>query len=185
MKIPDTAISIRRCCSAKTPTARRASRFPRRRQRGRFTAAQRTRAPAEQIFPGLEPGSELGWGALAGGPKPLGIVDSHFKYLVFQNPDWDFRTLNFDSDVALADKLDKGIINATDPNLKEFVAHGGKLILYHGWNDWGIAPQNSVNYYNSVVAAMGGADEVQNSIRLFMAPGMRHCGGATVPPCST
>ena len=135
----------------------------------------------EQIFPGLALGSELGWGAMAGGPKPFGIPESHFKYIVFKNPDWDFRTLNFDSDVALADKIDNGLLNAIEPNLKKFVDRGGKLLLYHGWNDQLIAPQNTINYYNNVADAMGGADKIQNSIRLFMAPGMNHCSGGDGP----
>jgi feruloyl esterase len=134
----------------------------------------------EQIFPGLEPGSERGWGFFAGGPEPP-IVTSHFKYLVFKNPNWDFRSLNFDSDVALADKLDNGLIAATDPNLKEFFAHGSKLLLYHGWIDSGIAPRNTINYYNSVVAIMSGTEKAENSIRLFMAPGMDHCFGGDGP----
>jgi feruloyl esterase len=135
----------------------------------------------KEIFPGLAPGSELVWGALAGGPKPFAIADDHFKYVVFKDPSWDWRTLNFETDVALADKIDNGTINATDPNLKAFVAHGGKLILYHGWNDQLIAPQNSVNYYKSVEAAMGGASKVSESVRLFMAPGMGHCLGGPGP----
>ena len=134
----------------------------------------------EQVFPVLEPGSENGWNFFARGGEPP-IVASHFKYLVFKNPNWDFRTLNFDSDVALADKLDNGVISATDSNLKEFFAEGGKMLLYHGWNDGAIAPQNTVNYYNSVVAAMGGPDKVQDSMRLFMAPGMDHCYGGDGP----
>lgn len=134
----------------------------------------------EQIFPGLEPGSENGWVFFAGGREPP-IVASFFKYLVFKNPNWDYRTLNFDSDVAIADKVDNGILTAINPNVKEFFAQGGKLFLYHGWNDGGIAPQNSINYYNSVVAAMGGVDKVQDSMRLFMAPGMDHCYGGDGP----
>lgn len=134
----------------------------------------------DQIFPGLEPGSENSWVFFAGGQEPP-IVASHFKYLVFKDPNWNFRSLNFDSDVALADKLDNGILNAIDPNLKEFFAQGGKLLLYHGWNDGGIAPQNTINYYNSVVDAMGGLDRVQESMRLFMAPGMDHCYGGEGP----
>jgi feruloyl esterase len=101
--------------------------------------------------------------------------------VVFRNPKWDYRTLNFDSDVALADKLDNGVLNATNPNLKEFFAQDGKLLLYHGWSDPAIAPENTINYYDSVVAAMGGAQKVQNSMRLFMVPGMNHCGGGDGP----
>jgi feruloyl esterase len=125
-------------------------------------------------------GSELVWGALAG-PQPFGIPVSHFQNVVFKDPKWDYLTLNFDKDVALADKLDDGLLNATDPNLQTFFSHGGKLLMYHGWNDQLIAPLNSVNYYNSVVKAMGGAAKIKDSYRLFMAPGMNHCGGGDGP----
>ncbi|MBZ5608525.1 MAG: tannase/feruloyl esterase family alpha/beta hydrolase [Acidobacteriia bacterium] len=134
----------------------------------------------QQIFPGLEPGSELAWNVLAG-PRPFGIGDDHFKYVVFKDPNWDYRTLNFDSDVALAEKTDNGLINATDPNLKPFFGHGGKLIQYHGWSDWQISPLNSVHYYQSVQETLGGASKMQDSYRLFMVPGMGHCGGGEGP----
>jgi len=134
----------------------------------------------QQIFPGLEPGSELGWATLAG-PRPFAIGNDFFKFVVFKDPNWDFKTLNFDSNAALAEKTDDGLINATDPNLKPFFAHGGKLIQYHGWNDWQISPRNSVHYYESVLEASGGAAKVQDSYRLFMVPGMGHCGGGEGP----
>ena len=134
----------------------------------------------KQVFPGMPPGSELVWTALAG-PKPFGIPLSHFRHVVFNDPGWDFLSLDFDRDVALADKLDKGLIGATDPNLKEFFARGGKLIVYHGWNDQLITPLNSIDYYNTVVAKMGGAAKVDGSFRLFMAPGMNHCSGGDGP----
>lgn len=129
-----------------------------------------------EIFPGLEPGSELGW-AVLGGPRPFAISVDHFKYVVFKDPSWDYRTLNFDGDIERAEKMDDGTINAMDPNLKPFFAHGGKLIQYHGWNDWQIAPRNSVNYYQSVLEKSGDT----KSYRLFMAPGMGHCGGGEGP----
>jgi feruloyl esterase len=150
-------------------------------------AARKIYGPAKspstgkEIFPGLAKGSEPAWGTLAGGPKPFPIPDDHFKYVVFKDTNWDWRTLDFDKDLALADKIDNGNLNATDPNLKKFTGRGGKLILYHGWNDPLIAPMNSVNYYKSVVAKMGGASKVENSIRLFMAPGMGHCAGGPGP----
>ncbi len=78
----------------------------------------------QQIFPGLERGSELGWAGMAGGPKPFAITADHFRYVVFKNPAWDFQTLDFDRDVALADQLDNGTLNATDANLTQFTAPG-------------------------------------------------------------
>ena len=53
--------------------------------------------------------------------------------------------------------------------------------MYHGWNDQYISPINSVNYYDSVAAKMGGAEKIHDSFRLFMAPGMNHCGGGDGP----
>jgi feruloyl esterase len=91
-------------------------------------------------------------------------------------PAWDFRRLNLDTDVALADKLDAGLINATDPNLKPFVARGGRLIMFQGWGDHLVPPMNIVKYYNSVVTPLG-PSLANEAIRLFMVPGMGHCGG--------
>lgn len=131
----------------------------------------------QQIFPGLEPGSELGWGTFLAGKEPFSYASETLKYEVFKNPNWNPASLNFDSDVAFADKTAGALMNATNPNLKPFFAHGGKLLMYHGWADPGIPPLNSVNYYTSVVRLMGGPQEAENSIRLFMVPGMGHCAG--------
>ena len=146
-------------------------------------AARRIYAPAKnprtgaEIFPGMALGSEMGWAALAGGPGPLTISNDHYRFVVFKNPDWDFKTLDFDKDVALADRLDDGVVNAIDPNLKPFFNRGGRLLMYHGWVDQLISPQNSINYYQSVVNAQGGVEKAADSIRLFMVPGMAHCAG--------
>ncbi len=135
----------------------------------------------KEIFPGLEPGSEPGWVAF-NGPQPFSISNDYFRYVVRQNPNWDFRTFDADRDVALAGKLDQNnVLKAVDPDLRKFVSHGGKLILYHGWSDNLIAPLNSVNYFNSVVARMGGLEKTEESVRLFMAPGMGHCSGGDGP----
>jgi feruloyl esterase len=131
----------------------------------------------QPLYSGLEKGSELGWGTWAG-PTPLAIALDHFRYIVFENPAWDFRTLNFDADIARAETLDAHRINATDPNLAPYFQRGGKLIQYHGWNDPQISPGNSVAYYESVSAKLG---SVNDSYRLFMVPGMAHCGGGEGP----
>jgi len=130
----------------------------------------------EEIFPGHEPGSELGWNTMAG-PQPLGLGLDLFKFIVFKDPNWDYRTFNFDSDMALTLKADGGVMNALDPNLKAFIAHGGKIVQYHGWSDPQISPLSSVRYYNTVLDTLGGASKVTDSYRLFMVPGMAHCGG--------
>jgi feruloyl esterase len=74
-------------------------------------------------------------------------------------------------------KVGDKILNAMDPNLKPFLNRGGKMIQYHGWGDPQISPRSSVNYYKSVLDAQGGASQVMGSYRLFMVPGMAHCGG--------
>lgn len=147
-------------------------------------AARITMAPAKNrstgtlIFPGFEPGNELGWGQLLKGPDPYDTALDDFKYVIFGNPDWDWRTFDLERDVAIADKVTQGTIQAVDPNLTKFAQHGGKLLMYHGWADQDIAPQASVNYYKSALTAT-----TSNSdwLRLFMMPGMQHCRGGEGP----
>ena len=110
------------------------------------------------------------------GPTPTAFATDLFKYVVFQNPDWDYKTLNFDSDIARADMLDKGTNNATDPNLKTYFERGGKLLQYHGWADQLIAPMNSPNYYMSVEKAIGGPGQGQGFV-----PAVHGAGHESLP----
>jgi feruloyl esterase len=139
----------------------------------------------ELIFPPLMPGSELGWAGMAGGPEPNAILNDHFKYVVFKDPNWDWKTLNFATDVGLTRKADRSTIaagstiDATDPLIQSYLVRG-KLILYHGWADQLVAPQASINYYENVLSSIPGADPT-HAMRLYMAPGMGHCGGGDGP----
>lgn len=127
------------------------------------------------IAPGFERGSENGW-ATMGGPQLFPLGGDLFRFVVYQDPNWDYKTFNFDSDVERTLKAENGVLNAMNPNLKPFLDRGGKLIQYHGWADPQIAPSTSVQYYKSVVDTVG-AGKVQSGYRLFMVPGMAHCGG--------
>lgn len=129
----------------------------------------------ELIYPGMPPGSEMTWGAVVSRPWETGA--DTYKFAVFHNPDWDFRTLDLSKDVATAEKADIGIM-ATTPDLSAFKARGGKLIQYHGWADPFIPTENSINYYESVVAKQGGLPATQDFYRLFLIPAMGHCSGA-------
>jgi feruloyl esterase len=118
----------------------------------------------------------MGWSTF-GGPQPFAAATEMYQHMVFKNPSWDYKTLNYDADIALVDSIEKGDINAMDPNLKPFLSRGGKLIQYHGWADQQIPTGTSPEYYGSVVAALGGTDKVKDGYRLFMVPGMGHCRG--------
>ncbi len=135
----------------------------------------------QKLFPALAPGSELGWAVLGAGPEPSPIILDHYKYVVFKNPDWDWRTFDFDKDIVRSEEPENLVMNGTDPNLKAFFAHKGKLLMYHGWADPNISPLSTIQYYKSVVDTMGGEKKTSDSVRLFMAPGMGHCGGGEGP----
>jgi feruloyl esterase len=161
----------------------------------------------ELIFPGYEPGSEANasnwpnWIVGASRDADLsmslgqalqeGFGNGLYADFVFQSANFDFHTLNFTSDVDLADDEMGAILNSTDPDLRPFKAHGGKIIHYVGWADSAIAPINSVNYYNDVAAELSREahrdhdgsrlKEIQEYYRLFMVPGMAHCTGGDGP----
>jgi len=134
----------------------------------------------EEIYSPLYPGSELGWGQLAGGDVPLGIPVEFFKYYVFRDPNWDYKTrpLNFDSDVTASNRVEIQPVNAVDPDLGKFFARGGKFLLVDGWADAAVPPKVAINYYNAVVKKLG-PKAVKESMRFFMVPAMGHGPGTT------
>lgn len=109
-------------------------------------------------------------------PSPNRLEASAFwRYFVFDDPKWDGAKFDFDKDVAFADKKVGGDMNNFDPDLRAFKARGGKLLHYHGWWDAQPTPYNSIDYFERVQKVVGG--DSSDFYRLFMVPGMGHCGG--------
>lgn len=139
------------------------------------------------IFPGYLPGAETGpggWGLWITGQAPArGLMalfgTGFFSYFVYEKPNWDYKTFSLATDVKAAEQKTAAALNATDPNLKPFASRGGRLILYHGWNDPAISAKNTVEYFNAVETKMGRAAD--SFMRLYMAPGVQHCGGGPGP----
>jgi feruloyl esterase len=129
---------------------------------------------ATRQFPGPVLGNKQG-------ADPQGDAIDTFRVL-FQDANWDYHTMDFDKDIAKSDKMGEGLMNATDQTkIKPIFDKGGKILLYHGWADPNITPLISVQYYNSAVESNGGLAKTYNEIRLFMVPGMGHCGGGDGP----
>lgn len=131
------------------------------------------------LFPGLERGSENGWNTLSGA-EPMSLARETYEQLVFNGTDWDWREFDAQSDIAEATARIGPIMDMNDANIGEFIERGGKLLLYHGWNDPGIPPGASVRYYEDVLAAVG-VERSENAVKLFMVPGMGHCRGGNAP----
>jgi feruloyl esterase len=132
------------------------------------------------LFPRVEPGTELRWSRLAGGPRPADLFLDEFRYVVYQDPNWDWRSFDLERDSTKAHAIDKNV-DELNPDLTAFAKHGGKLLLYHGWADQQVAPGSSVEFYKAVVDLSGGLEQTSNWVRLFMAPGMAHCSGGEGP----
>jgi feruloyl esterase len=108
---------------------------------------------------------------------PASVTDT-VRIWAFQDPNYDWSSFDLDRDMPIIDRK-IGFVDAVDPDLTAFKAHGGKLLLYAGWGDTSITPENTVLYYESVLGRMGQSQD--DWTRLFMVPGMGHCRGGDGP----
>jgi feruloyl esterase len=139
----------------------------------------------EPIFPGWPigsegygPGANEGWRNFLDVPEPRRV--GLFQYFVFDNPNWDWRSFDWDRDVAFVNRT-VGFVNATNHDLSAFRSRGGKIVMHTGWSDPILPAPDVIKYYEEVTGAMGGPAETQKFFRLFMAPGMGHCNGGPGP----
>jgi hypothetical protein len=144
------------------------------------------------IFPGYRVGGDeasnpANWPAwLTDSGNPASALqglfgDNFFQFIVFPNSGWTPDTFSIAENAHQADVRTAAILNSTDPNLRPFKSHGGKLIQYVGWGDTAISPENDINYFNAVTREIGGHEDTGDFYRLFMVPGMAHCGGGPGP----
>lgn len=145
-------------------------------------------AQGKSIFPGFLPGGESGpggWPSWINGAAPekaaqFFFFNQMFANMVVENPAWDYKTFRMATDLPRIEQKLNPVLNATETNLGPFLARGGKLILYHGWCDAALTALNTIDYYKKAVAKVG-VKKADSSMRLYMVPGMQHCGGGPGP----
>jgi feruloyl esterase len=151
----------------------------------------------EQIYPGLVTSGVEAlpanwplwiWGAAPGRSAQSGFGSSYYRDVVFERATWEIRSMDFDRDVRTSDSKAGPLLDATNPDLRSFRAKGGRLLQYHGWGDAAISARSSIDYYEAVRSFMSQAPDprstsksVEDFYRLFMVPGMAHCGGGVGP----
>ena len=135
----------------------------------------------KQLFSGFPPGSELQVALLMSGPEPFPVATSYMRQLVFgDQKGWDFRAFDYGADAAKARAYADKTLDAPANGLGPFFAHGGKLLLSHGWTDGLIPANNTVAFYEKLSSGLS-AKQKQAQLRLFMVPGMNHCSGGEGP----
>ena len=154
---------------------------------GVFTAADARAIDAIWDGARTEDGSFLWYGRTPGspltslaGPAPHPYPVMHAQYWVEQDPSYDWRTLDyagFEDAFRDSQKLFNDVIGTDNPDLSAYEQSGGKLLLWHGWNDQLISPEGTIDYFERVLDTMKNKNKVEDFARLFMAPGVNHCRG--------
>lgn len=143
-----------------------------------------TSRAGEPRFHGWLPGSEMpnifGWSFLQQPVNGQPAFSALFNWVF--GADWDWREMDFERDMPIVDDRLGDIVNdATRGSLQEYAARGGKLIVFHGLADTLVPPAQSIDFFERHAAQMGGPENLGEHARLFMAPGVMHCGGGTGP----
>lgn len=128
-------------------------------------------------LPGWPVGSEMQLAMLTQGATPFPVAQTYFTLLVYGGRQgWDWRTFDYTRDAQAARTFGAGILDVPPGGLKAFFARGGKLLMSHGWTDGLIPANNSLRFYNGLMPTLS-AQQKASQYRLFMVPGMDHCGG--------
>ncbi|MGP4024328.1 tannase/feruloyl esterase family alpha/beta hydrolase [Actinomadura sp. 3N407] len=152
--------------------------------------------PGRHLIPGQPIGHEDGWTRFITGTIPPETLPNggtafpsdpaapfaynaaleFLRYIVFSDPNYALQEFDMKTDLPALDKAIRRDYNADDPDLTAFAAHGGKLLITHGWADPALNPRTLIRYYGNVIDKTK-PGTVSDFLRLFMVPGMFHCGG--------
>lgn len=115
-------------------------------------------------------------------PSGYGLMESNFRFLAVDDddPNYNWKVFDIDRDLPRL-KTMTDILSPLDPDLRPYKKHGGKLIAYHGWSDPGISAAGTAAYFEQMTKIVGGQRQADDFARLFMVPGMHHCGGGPGP----
>ena len=100
-----------------------------------------------------------------------------FKFLVYNDPSWDYTKYDF-KNFFEETRYASSYLDATQTDYSDFKKLNGKMIIYHGWNDPALSAYATIQHYEE---AMKKDKDLQSYIRLFLLPGVLHCGGGTGP----
>jgi hypothetical protein len=128
----------------------------------------------EQLWFGFERGSRISTFA-----QPYGNPVDYFKYWIRRDAGFDWRTVDaekLEEDIRDSYLKFNRVIGTDDPDLQRWKEHGGRLMMWHDESDEGVPPRGTLSYFDRVLAANNGSDEVDRFARLYMVPGSSHCG---------
>jgi len=148
----------------------------------RFFYGGLTDREGHTLLPGFTPGSEREWRVWIVPVRPgelsfqRRLGTAFFADFIAEDPLWTPQGFDPPAAYAAAEAKYGAVLDATDPDLSRFAARGGRLILYHGWYDPAIPARATLDYFHAVQKAAGGPERAAAFVRLFMVPGMAHCG---------
>jgi feruloyl esterase len=175
------ATSIQACCSARDGDEASCLTAPQVKAAKQIYSPAKNPRTGKEMFSSLVPGTELGWGVQALGPEPSANIYDQYKYVVFKDPKWDWKTFNFDTDVERGDRPENLIMNATNPDMKQFFRTAGSCCSITAGAIQTFRRSTRSSTTTPSVDVLGGADKASSSVRFFLEPGMGHCGGGEGP----
>ena len=151
-------------------------------------AGARNPRTGEQVYPGWSQSSEAltamsdgrpasGWSQYWGTRDPMRV--NFWRLWVFNDPQWNPRTFDFDRDLTRADDTIGKLVDQRSVDLAAFKHRGGVAIVYQGWQDPVVNPLDTIAYYERLRSQQGSQQEADRFFRLFLVPGMGHCSGGT------